>query len=255
MKYLLLLAALLLPISAMAQTVPTLPATGPNNSAGAATISRTDLQNALGNKQDYPGAATKSGTWVSGHCLQASGTTGAVADAGAACGSGSGGSVTWPATGNLVVSNSTSSPPGLAPVNGNCVVGSGGAWTAGSCGGGAVGMELDFFYSGIPYANGLLAKTFSRATTVAASAAVKCNAIVGATASVTVTFVRIPAGTSSPTTVGTAVFGATGGAYQGCTATWTSSVAFAAGDILTVTFPGTADVTLGNIAISIPGTQ
>lgn len=54
MKYLILLAALLLPMAAMAQTVPSIPATGPNNTAGQPTISRTDLQNAFGNKQDYP---------------------------------------------------------------------------------------------------------------------------------------------------------------------------------------------------------
>jgi len=49
---------------------------------------------------------------------------------------GGGGSITWPATGDLVISNSTSSPAGLAPVNGDCVFGSAGAWTAGSCGSG-----------------------------------------------------------------------------------------------------------------------
>jgi hypothetical protein len=128
-----------------------------------------------------------------------------------------------------------------------------GTWAA--PGAGPVGMEIDFFYSGVPYANGLLAKTFSRATTVAASAPIKCNAIVGATVSTTVTFARIPAGTSTPTPVGQVVFSAVGGIYQGCTATWTISVSFASGDILTETFPGTADATLANIAISIPAVQ
>lgn len=47
------------------------------------------------------------------------------------------GSVTWPATGDLVISNSTSSPAGLVPINGDCVIGSGGAWVAGSCAGGS----------------------------------------------------------------------------------------------------------------------
>lgn len=49
---------------------------------------------------------------------------------------GGGGSVTWPAFGDLVLSNGTSTPGGLAPVNGDCVVGSSGAWTAGACPGG-----------------------------------------------------------------------------------------------------------------------
>lgn len=46
-----------------------------------------------------------------------------------------GGTVTWPAAGDLLLSNGTNSPTGLAPVNGACVVGAGGAWTVGSCGG------------------------------------------------------------------------------------------------------------------------
>ena len=41
----------------------------------------------------------------------------------------SGGSVTWPASGDLVISNSTSSPNGLAPVNGQYACGAGGVWT------------------------------------------------------------------------------------------------------------------------------
>jgi hypothetical protein len=44
-----------------------------------------------------------------------------------------GSAVTWPANNDIVLSNATNSPAGLAPVNGDCVVGSGGAWTAGGC--------------------------------------------------------------------------------------------------------------------------
>ena len=47
-----------------------------------------------------------------------------------------GSSVTWPASTDLVISNSTNSPAGLAPINGDCVVGAGGAWTAAACPGG-----------------------------------------------------------------------------------------------------------------------
>jgi len=54
---------------------------------------------------------------------------------GVAVSTGSG--VTWPASTDIVLSNATNSPAGLAPVNGDCVVGSGGAWVAGSCSGSA----------------------------------------------------------------------------------------------------------------------
>jgi hypothetical protein len=47
------------------------------------------------------------------------------------------GTITWPTTGTLVLSNSSNSPAGLAPVNGSCALGSGGAWIVGSCGGSA----------------------------------------------------------------------------------------------------------------------
>lgn len=50
-------------------------------------------------------------------------------------GSGGGGSVTFPASGSVVVSNGTSSPAGVAEVDGNCLVGTSGAWAAGSCSG------------------------------------------------------------------------------------------------------------------------
>lgn len=51
----------------------------------------------------------------------------------ASCTGCGGGTVTWPATADIVLSNSTNAPAGLAPVNGDCVVGAGGAWTAASC--------------------------------------------------------------------------------------------------------------------------
>ena len=118
---------------------------------------------------------------------------------------------------------------------------------------GAVGMEVDLFYGGVPGNSAVLAKTFSRSTTVAASAPIKCSAIVGATSSATVTLAHVVSGLS--TNVGTAVFAASGSAYQGCTVTFSSSVTFAVGDLLTATFPGTADATLANVAISIPAVQ
>jgi hypothetical protein len=58
-----------------------------------------------------------------------------------------GGSVTWPATTDLVISNATNSPAGLAPINGDCVVGSAGAWTAGACGGSPGGSSTQVQYN------------------------------------------------------------------------------------------------------------
>lgn len=46
------------------------------------------------------------------------------------------GTITWPPASNIVISNGTNSPAGLAPVNGDCIVGSGGAWVATTCPGG-----------------------------------------------------------------------------------------------------------------------
>lgn len=57
--------------------------------------------------------------------------------------SGGGGSVTWPTSGYVVISNGTSSPGGVAPVNGNCLVGSGGVWTTGACGSGGGGTTTN----------------------------------------------------------------------------------------------------------------
>lgn len=50
------------------------------------------------------------------------------------CGGGGSG-VTWPASGDAVISNGTNTPTGLAPINGDCLVGSSGAWAVGGCGG------------------------------------------------------------------------------------------------------------------------
>ncbi len=50
-------------------------------------------------------------------------------------GGGGGTSVTFPASGDVVISNGSSSPAGLAPTNGSCLVGAAGAWQVGSCSG------------------------------------------------------------------------------------------------------------------------
>jgi hypothetical protein len=50
-----------------------------------------------------------------------------------ACSAGSG--VTWPAAGDVVISNTTQTPGGVAEVDGDCLIGSTGLWVAGSCSG------------------------------------------------------------------------------------------------------------------------
>lgn len=52
---------------------------------------------------------------------------------------GSGG-ITWPATGDVVIANGTSSPGGVAPAGTNCLVSSGGSWTTGACAGGGYAL-------------------------------------------------------------------------------------------------------------------
>lgn len=118
---------------------------------------------------------------------------------------------------------------------------------------GTYGIEVALFQVGVPANAAHLNRVFSRVTIVAASAPIKCSAQAGATSSATVTLNHVVAGT--PTAIGTLVFAASGSAYQACTVTFTSPVTFAAGDVLTANFPGTADATLGDIAISIPATQ
>lgn len=97
---------MLLAAPAAAQSPGTVNLVGP--SGGGQPITPTAINNAVNSalmaKQDYPG--------------------------------GGGGSITWPASTDLVISNGTNSPAGLAAINGDCVVGAGGVWTVGPCPGG-----------------------------------------------------------------------------------------------------------------------
>lgn len=93
------------------------------------------IDSAIGNTQGD--VLYRSGTaWsvlapsTSGLCLQTGGS--GANPSWASCGSGSG--VTWPASADLVISNATNTPAGLAPVNGDCVIAAAGAWTAAPCG-------------------------------------------------------------------------------------------------------------------------
>lgn len=118
---------------------------------------------------------------------------------------------------------------------------------------GNIGFEVDFFMYSTPPASAILAKSFSRASSVIASAPIKCNAVVGATSSYTVTLKKVTGGTV--TSIGTLVFAASGSANQGCTATFSSAVSFAAGDIIEATFPSGTDATIANVSISVPALQ
>lgn len=51
--------------------------------------------------------------------------------------------VSWPPNHDIVLSNTTNTPDGLAEVDGNCVVGSGGVWTAAGCPGGSGGVQYN----------------------------------------------------------------------------------------------------------------
>ena len=56
--------------------------------------------------------------------------------------------MTWPPNGDIVISNGTNAPAGLAPVNEDCVVGVGGSWTAAPCLG--AGLSLEHQGSALP---------------------------------------------------------------------------------------------------------
>lgn len=78
-----------------------------------------------------------TGSTTTNHCAKfdANGNT---VDAGVGCAT----TITWPASTDLVVSNSTNSPAGLAEVDSDCVVGVGGMWTAGNCSGAGGGDTI-----------------------------------------------------------------------------------------------------------------
>lgn len=131
------------------------PVTSPSNLNVASPLTYSSLTNTLGLDPSFPPyevavpLSTAVGSlvqrWIVSDCT----TTSGVCTGGGTnrewvdwdgtnwniVASGGGGSVTWPASADIVVSNSTNSPAGLAPVNGDCVVGSGGVWVAGSCAG------------------------------------------------------------------------------------------------------------------------
>jgi hypothetical protein len=63
----------------------------------------------------------------------------------------SGSGVTWPTTGSVVISNGTSTPAGVAEVDGSCLKGVSGSWATGSCGSG--GGVSSFTGDSVLYSN------------------------------------------------------------------------------------------------------
>ncbi len=85
----------------------------------------------------------------------------------------SGGGVTWPTSGDVVISNGTSSPAGVAPVNGDCLIGSGGAWIAGSCSTGSGTVTT----LSVATANGFGGTVANATTTPVITLTTSCNGI------------------------------------------------------------------------------
>lgn len=72
----------------------------------------------------------------------------------------------------------------------------------------------------------------------------QCSAGTAATASTTVTFKK------NGSSIGTFVWAASA---TTCTITFSSTVSFAAGDVFEFDFPSTADATLADVSITVPG--
>jgi hypothetical protein len=108
--------------------------------------------------------------------------------------------------------------------------------------------DLPIFYAGLPGNAQLLSRvTFTRAVTFAAGLTTSQGSSgEAATSSAIVTFNK------NGTSFGTCTFAASANT---CTFASPSGASFAPGDVLTVLGPGTADATLGDIAITIVGSR
>lgn len=109
---------------------------------------------------------------------------------------------------------------------------------------GTIPYDMPMFLPGVMTNSQLLSRIiFTRAITFPANlTATQCSARVAATASTTLTLNK------NGSSIGTLVFAASGTVP---TITFSSSVSFAAGDILTITGPATADTTLADISLTI----
>lgn len=83
-------------------------------------------------------------TGVNGMIRYNSSTPGFEGYANGAWGGLGGGSVTWPTSADVVISNGTNTPAGVAPVANDCLVGNSGgtAWVAGTCSGSSANVAL-----------------------------------------------------------------------------------------------------------------
>ncbi len=113
--------------------LPIAPGYAPTANGSVGYDSTNNLYRHGVNGTDFVEVLTSTAAPTSGHCAQW-GANYTLTDVGIVCAS----AVTWPATADLLISNSSNSPSGLAPVNGDCVIGSGGAWTVGACGSGSL---------------------------------------------------------------------------------------------------------------------
>ena len=132
-----------------------------------------------------------------------------------------GGSVSWPTSGNIVISNGTNTPASLAPVNGDCVVGSGGVWTAGSCAGGGGSVNS---VTGDSY---LISNSASTGTVTLTQANHTANTVAGALTATTLSDLSVP----SCSTAGSALKWTSGTGF-GCNSSITASA------VTGQTFPG-----------------
>lgn len=111
------------------------------------------------------------GSTTSGDCVNFD-ANGNVVDAGAGCSTG--GSVTWPASGRVVISSGNNTPTGVAEVDGSCLVGSAGGWVAGSCGSGS-GVSLANTTSNQTYFLGFTTTTSGSLSTLNGNTSITVN--------------------------------------------------------------------------------
>jgi hypothetical protein len=112
-----------------------------------------------------------------------------------------------------------------------------------------VPYDLGTFFSGIPTASQFQRLAIVRNVKIPAGASgTVCLAKAAATGSTTFTIKKVSGGV--PTSIGTLLWSASG---TSCAVTWSSDISFANGDIIEWDAPSSADATLSDIAVTIPG--
>lgn len=115
-------------------------------------------------------------------------------------------------------------------------------------------IDIAAFVPGVP-SNGMIARVVVTRAIILPSGLTNSMGVAkeGATASTTVAINKISGGISTP--IGTAVFAASGGTNATGTFTAAAATSLAAGDMVELAYPATADATLGDIAITLAGTH